>query len=211
METTNSLKEIENRAYRSIFEDGIYDILAAIMFFILAWISVLDYLELPTVYGYLFGIILIPLGVLAKRFITVPRLGAVKFGVGRRKRKLYLLIGCAVFIFLTLPIAPTPSIGGAAAGLAGFSGIPLIVGFMMVPLIVLAAYFLDFPRLYIYALLISFGMIHSGFLSSWVGIPYNSLISFGVPGIIIFLYGLVLLLNFMQKYPKSSPEINHAG
>jgi len=211
MKTTDSLKEIERRAYRSIFEDGIYDILVAIAFLILAWISVLDYLGIPTIYGYLFGIIFIPFCVLGKRYITIPRMGAVKFGARRRKRRLFLFIVCAAFIFLTLPLMPMLSAGGMAEGLPGDSGITLIVGFVMVPLIVLAAYFLDFPRLYIYALLISFGILHSGFLSRWVGMPFNSLISFGVPGLIIFAYGLVLLFGFMKKYPKPTPEVTHVS
>jgi hypothetical protein len=48
-------------------------------------------------------------------------------------------------------------------------------------------------------------------MRDFVGQPMDCLISFGVPGLAILIYGLALLSQFMKKYPLPTPEANHAG
>ncbi|HUU44852.1 MAG TPA: hypothetical protein VM118_03885, partial [Acidobacteriota bacterium] len=84
--------------------------------------------------------------------------------------------------------------------------VPLIVALIASPFLLAAAYFLDYPRLFIYALLLSFGIPHARLMNEFVGSPLNSLISFGLPGAVIVIYGLTLLFKFMKKYPKPNPE-----
>jgi len=207
MKTTDSLKEIERRAYRSTFDDGIYDMLFGMVFLILALIPVLESVGIPRFYGYLFGIIPVLFSWLGKRYITIPRLGAVEFGPKRRSTRLLFLLICAAFFFLTLPLLFMTTAEGFGGSLAENSGIPLIVGMVVAPLIVVAAYFLDYPRMYIYALVLSFGIPHSGFLYDFVGKPFNSLITFGIPAAAILVFGLTLLFRFMRKYPKPTSEV----
>ena len=102
--TTESLKQIERRAYRSTFEDGIYDILFGMGFLILAWIPVLESVGIPRLYGYLLGLIPVLCSWLGKRYITIPRLGAVEFGSKRRGKKLLLVVISAAVFFLILPV-----------------------------------------------------------------------------------------------------------
>jgi hypothetical protein len=206
MKVTDSLKEIERRAYRSTFEDGIYDILFGMLFLILALIPVLGAFGIPVWCGYLFGIIPAVFAWFGKRHITIPRLGAVEFGKRRRSRRLLFLMICAGFFFLTLPLLLMISAKGFGGGLAENSGIPLAVGMVVAPLVIVAAYFLDYPRMYIYAAVLFFGIPHAKFLYPYLGKPFNSLITFGIPAAAILVFGLTLLSRFVRKYPKTIQE-----
>ncbi len=211
MRTPDSLKAVERRAYRSTFNDGIYDIFFGIAFLILGWIPVLRNIGIPGNYEYLPFLVLPLILWLGKRYITIPRLGAVEFGPKRKTRRLLFLVVCAAFFFMTLPLLLMPAFQDFGAGLSENVGLPMTVGMVAGPLVMIAAYFLDCPRIYIYAALLFFGIPHSGFLYDFVGIPLNSLISFGLPGAAILIYGLTLLVNFMKKYPGPTSEANHAN
>jgi hypothetical protein len=211
MEKTESLKEIERRAYRSTFADGIYDMFFGVVFLILAWIPVLESIGIPSLYGYLFGLIPLLMAWLGKRYVTVPRLGAVEFGAKRRSRRLLFLLVCAALFFLTMPLLLMTSAAGFGGSLADNVGLPMGVGLVVAPLILVAAYFLDYPRMYIYAVIIFFSIPHSGFLYDYVSIPFNSLISFGIPGLAILVYGISLLVRFMKRYPKPTQEVAHVS
>ena len=59
MNTTESLKKLERRAYRSTFEDGVYDIQFGLLFLVFAWIAVLEALGVSRFIGY--SLFIIPL------------------------------------------------------------------------------------------------------------------------------------------------------
>ena len=207
MNTKDSLKQIERRAYRSTFEDGIYDIQFGLIFLILAWIPTLEIVGISRFIGYALLIISpILLPWLGKRHITIPRMGAVEFGPKRKSRRRLLLAIGAVVIIMTLPLL----IMMIGKGIPGRLGWPLIMTFAA-PVLVVGAYFLEFPRFYLYAALLFAAMVESEALLDYVGASSTALISFGIPGMFIFVLGLTLLFKFMKKYPKQVPEVNHAG
>lgn len=206
MRMTDSLKEIERRAYRSTFDDGIYDILFGMLFLILALIPVLQSIGIPRFYGYLFGVIPTVFVWLGKRCVTIPRLGAVEFGPKRRSRRLLFLVICAAFFFLTLPLLLMTTAKGFGASLAENVGLPPTVGLVVAPVVAIAAYFLDYPRMYVYAAVLFVGIPYSDFMYRYLDKPFNSLISFGIPGAVVLVYGLTLLSGFTKKYPKPIPE-----
>lgn len=201
MNPVESLKQLERRAYRSTFQDGIYDIQFGLLFIILAWIPLLEAVGVSRFIGY--GLLAIPFILLwlGKRYVTIPRLGAVEFGARRKTRsKLLLLIGAGVVV-LMLPLI-IMIIGQGISGPEGW----MLVAAMALPVFVLGVYFLDFPRLYIYAAVLIAGVLQAEFLAAYVPTPFNSLISFGLPGVIIFLVGLSFLARFIRKYPRSNQE-----
>ena len=211
MTTADSLKEIERRAYRSTFDDGIYDTGFGLLFVILAWIPVLTTIGIPPSLGYLIGILLIPACVLAKRFITIPRLGAVEFGPKRKtKRKLLAILSLAI-VFLVFPLPIMMGSRGFPGGMGGNLAVPAAVGTIVALLIALAGYFLDYLRLYIYAAILVVTYPHAELLNDYIGAPLDSLVSLGVPGVIILIYGLSLLSRFVKKYPKPTVEVPHVG
>ena len=210
MKTSDSLREIERRAYRSTFDDGIYDIAFGLAFLILAWIPALGSLGISRSFGYLIGVLLIPICVVGKRFITIPRLGGVAFGPKRKtKRKLFLILSVAI-IFLVFPLLIMSAELGFPGAMGGNLAIPAAVGTIVALLIVLAGYFLDYMRLYIYAAILVAAYPHAGFLYDYVGAPSDSLISLGAPGVIILIYGIALLSRFVKKYPRPTVEVPHA-
>ncbi|UCE25473.1 MAG: hypothetical protein JSU74_05350 [Candidatus Zixiibacteriota bacterium] len=211
MITPESIKEIEKRAYRATFDDGLYDILFGVAFLILAWISTLDSIGVPRLYGYLSVIILPLIPLLGKKYISTPRLGAVEFGPRRKSKKLFLLVIIGAVIFLQMPVIMIAGAGGFFEVLGGSLSVPVMVGMIIAPLLLLAAYFIDYPRMYIYAVLLLVSIPHAAFMYEFVGVPFNGLISFGIPGLVILIYGLNLLAKFIRKYPLPTPEANHAG
>lgn len=210
MSTSESPKQVEQRAWRSTLDDGIYDMLFGMILLTLAWASALQAAGINGLYGFLPVLVLPLIFWLGKHFITNPRLGMVKFGPKRKTRRLLFLVICAAFIFMSLPLLLAMS-PGEFGGLSERVGFPITLGLVAAPVVATAAYALDCPRMFIYAALLFAAIPHAGFLYVYIGRPLNSLISFGVPGIIILGYGIMLLVQFVKKYPLPSSEVRNAS
>lgn len=206
MNTTESLKQLERRAYRSTFEDGIYDIQFGLIFLILSSISLLASAGISRFAAYTLFIIPILLPLAGKRLITIPRMGAVEFGEKRKSKRRVALVIAAAVLLLMLPLI----IAIAGKGVSGIVGWQL-VALLALPVLAVGVYAMDFPRLWIYAALLIAGIAESEFLITRIGRPYNDLVAFGLPGVVIVSIGLNLLVRFVQKYPRSRPEANHAA
>lgn len=207
MKTTDHLADVERRAYRSTFDDGIYDIQFGLVFLILGLIPVLETIGVSRYVGYF---LLITSSVLnpwlGKRYLTIPRMGAVAFGPKRKTRnRLLLAIGAGVLI-LMLPLIIDIVRDNGPRGL-GWPMIAMIVA----PVVVVSAYAMDFPRLFIYVGLLLFATVESEFLLEYVSEPWNTVISFELPGVIISAIGLTLLCGFIKKYPKEVSEVDHVS
>jgi len=201
--TNSSLKEIERRAYRSTFSDGIYDIQFGAIFLVFALMAVFEASDIPRFIGYALLLLALVLPWLGKRYITIPRMGQVEFGRKRKKRKLIIWTIVAVVAVLILPLVIMIIKQNQSSAL-GWKLIATIVA----PLFVLVVYTTDFPRLYLYAALLFFGLVSAEFLRSLVGIPLNAAISFGVPGVVITGIGITLLVKFIKTHPRT--EIDYA-
>jgi hypothetical protein len=103
MATQLDLKEIERKAFRSIYQDGLWDVYYGFML-----ISMAIFLFRP-VGGYSPVNILVMVGCfgmsyllfyLGKKFITLPRMGQVKFREARKKRNRTLIIVLSCFVAL---------------------------------------------------------------------------------------------------------------
>jgi hypothetical protein len=211
MSTQLDLKEIERRAFRSTYQDGLLDIVigtAVGSMALLEYIVVLD--DFPMLF-----LVLAFLGVFVgqmvywggKKFVTLPRMGQVKFGETRRKRNKTLAIVLAVVIciqvgivLLTAGIWVVPALGEAFQTLfPDRQAMDLLVaalGSLFVASGMLAiAYFTDFPRGYYITLVMSLGV----FLMIWLSQP---LFQIGA-GLLILIPGVVLFVRFLRQYPLS--------
>jgi hypothetical protein len=216
MSTQLNLKEIERKAFRSTYQDGLWD-----MYFGLIVICMSIFVYRPPS-GYSPLNIVLALSAFAvayagfwagKKFITLPRMGQVQFGAQRRKRKLTMLIvlGVVVLIqvvFLSLELLAWahPELGAKYNGLIPNGRImDLIVasiGALMVgPSMLLVAYFRDFPRGYLIAILMALAV----FLMIYLNQPVFPIIL----GVLIALPGLALFIRFLQKYPLRREEAPH--
>lgn len=206
------LKAIERKAFLSTFQDGLLDIcisfvvgsMALMMFMIdreeTAWL----YLLLAFL-GVGIGQAIFWAG---KKYLTLPRMGQVKFGEMRRKRSktLALILAAAVIVqvgivLLTAGVLAIPALGAKLEELfpdkSGSLLLVAAVGALFVgPSMLLIAFFNDFPRGYYIALVLTLGV----FFMIWFWQP---LIQIGA-AVLILIPGLVLLVRFLRRYPQIS-------
>lgn len=211
-----NLKEMERKAFRSTFQDGLWDIYLGLII-----ISMSIFLFRPTT-GYS------PLNILfmgaaftvaytllwaGKKFITLPRMGRVKFGEkrARRMKTMILVLGAVVltqgaFLAIQLIGWRNPEFGATlneflqernAMDLAVATLGSLFVG----PSFILIAYFLDFTRGYFIAVMMALAV----FLTIYLNQPIYPIII----GILIAVSGVVLFLRFLRKYPLHGEEAKH--
>jgi hypothetical protein len=149
---------------------------------------------------------------LGKKYITLPRMGQVRFGPERQKRKItlawimgaYVLVTLGVVLFSlyvwnsnasgrTVDLALIPSLERALV--ASISA--LIVGTS----IIVTSYFKEFVRGYYIALLMAAGFFFT--------LVFDTTIPMIVAGALILIPGLVLFISFLRQYPLLSQEAGH--
>jgi hypothetical protein len=208
------LEAIEKKAYRSYFMDGIWDIFIGMIFLNLGIGPLLILLSiLPSIWN----IIIISLGwnifaflifYLGKKYITIPRIGFVKFGPKREAKRIKLKIFLFGIFMINLILFIL-----RITGIIDYTYIErflytLLIGLgMFIFPFSLMAYFLDFTRLYFYAFSAGIGFILTEYIKQIVGYPLGSIIIFGCIGGIIVAIGLSYFILFIRKYPI--PKVLH--
>ena len=149
-----------------------------------------------------------------KRFITVPRMGQVRFGEIRKQKSRTLAVIMAVFVLvqggivlLTALSLRNPELGARifSALIAGDMERLMVatVGSLFVgPSFLVIAYFNDFLRGYYIAILMA--------LAVFLMILFNQPIYPLILGALIVIPGLVLFVNFLRQPPLPSQEV-HLG
>jgi hypothetical protein len=207
------LKAIEKKSYQIIFKDGIYDIMFGILLISFAVAPVLR--EIIGL-GYIFFMIIpAPLFyILAKKYISLPRIGIAKFG-GKRKKKYraMLIVSLITFpisvILLTLTYLGPFQIDVSTA-LGGYA-VPIGAGLFAIFICGLTAHLIDFTHLFYYGLIIGLGIMITEYFNTTIGPPINDVLTFGIPGVIVILIGLFTLSQFIKKYPLPTEEITNVG
>jgi len=199
------LKTLEKKAWRSVFQDGLWDIFLGLLlmaFGLSAWLDE-QALGEGTRMGIYIGAEVLAMLVLfaGKRFITIPRMGRVKFGGERQKRRniVRLLLFISVLVGLVIWFLTSSRISGGEGILSGKWFFPTIWVLNIFVVFGLGAYFLEYERLYVI-----------GFLYALV-IPLNEVIKsaakvdlaiylFLVAGLIVVVMGFFYLLRFIRDY-----------
>ena len=211
------LKELERKAWRSTFHDGITDIGLGMMILAFATGTWLENIGIPFPWNIL--ILAVPallVSTVGKLIITRPRIGLVKFGPRRKSTQRRLL---AIFIvtFLVTVILVILTHIGVFPGQSGdrMSGVALmsIIGLVTITFMGVVAYMLDFPRLFLIGVLIGGSVPVHELLHVVVGAPraLANLIAYGTAGGVIMLTGLVLLMRFLRAYPLLATEVSNVG
>jgi hypothetical protein len=214
MSQTIDLKELERKAFRSTFEDGLWDIFLGLLLLNMG-VGVLlggaDDMSLTFLLGSMVGLSafagLVLLGFWAgKKFITTPRMGLVRFG---QQRKAKMKNFRAVLFVSVLVGAIMAVLGWAAAG----GGLPQWMSEIPIPLYVwpvqtivvfgLGAYFLDVTRFYAYGVLYGLPLPLGVLLvrSTDLSGTGSMAITFGVAAGVMVLIGVVLFIRFVRLYP----------
>ena len=201
-----NLKAIERQAWRSVFQDGLWDIYLGMLLMAMAIFALLRKTNIPeagqmTMYIGLMGLAMLVLWA-GKRLITVPRMGRVKFGSKGKARKMKarvilavsVLVGVVVFVFTALAFK-----GNRSEELPLHLIIPGVWAMNMLVLFSLGAYFLHYERLYLIGVLYALPVPLDIWLNEYAGIKLG-FIAFAVPAAIILTMGLVVFIRFLRDY-----------
>ena len=186
-----NLQEIERKAWRSYFQDGLIDMFIGIIMVTSAIRTFTDNVWFTFL---IFVGVFIMIG--GKRYITNPRVGVVKFGPERTMKRLKLgsLIGIAVIITVIL-VLPVPFIRDFMKALPQI--IPsLMVASLFVVIFGAMAYYLNYSLLAVYGLMFAAGEL----LWEIYGIPVGPSVML-IFGCMILGIGIFCLSQFLRKYP----------
>lgn len=198
-----NLKEIESKAWRSVFQDGIWDIYLGLLLLAMGASSLMDKLGIPEFASMSIYIPLMVVSMLllwaGKRFITLPRMGRVRFGQPRRTRRylaVIVLFASVLFGMVMWLVVPLLSGTGLSKGIF----FPAIFSLNMLVVFGLGAYLFQYDRLYLIAVLYAITMPLDYFIQKTWNVDLGYL-AFGIPALIIILVGGILLAKFMREHP----------
>jgi len=212
------LKALERKAFSSTYQDGLWDITLGL---IVIGMSIFVFRP-EEGYGALNFIWLLVTYSVAnlvfwagKKFITMPRMGQVRFGEIRRQKGRTLAIILAVFVLVQGGIVLLTALGGRNPELGAKINSVLNAGNMerlavaavgslfVGPSFILIAYFTDFLRGYYIAILMA--------LAVFLMILFNQPIYPLILGGLIVVPGLVLFVQFLRQYPIPPQEVHHGN
>lgn len=214
MSHTIDLKELERKAYRSFFADGIWDVYLGLLLLAMGGGPALLALGTSLVWAAMVPLAVVLLGMFiflgGKKYLTVPRLGAVQFGPARtlRRKKTSLVLACSVLVGIALlALSATRSL--PSLGLAGVPTVAIIFAANCVIVFSLGAYYLDFGRLYVYGLLYAAAFPLAVVLAERWSAAAGFLVAYGLSAGPMILVGSILLVRFLRQYAvPAQPEPN---
>lgn len=203
-----NLKEIERRAFRSTYQDGLWDLYFGL---IVVGMSVFIYRP-PS--GYSPRNLLLALGAISlagallwagKKYLTLPRMGQVVFSTQRKMRGRTLAFVMALVVLVQVAFVAFQLVARTDPGLQAVLGKVLPAGktsdlliasigaLYVGPSMLLMAYFTDFPRGYYIAILIALAV----FLMIYLNQPVYPILV----GLMIAFPGVILLVSFLKQHP----------
>jgi len=203
-----SLKEAERKAFRITHNDGLWDIFLGCFF---AMFAIAPFLSLSlgdfwssAVFLPFWGLVFLGIRVIRKH-VVAPRIGVVRFGQARKTR----LVKFTVVMLVVNVVAFVLGLV-AAVNLGKVPGQMLSIGFGLILLIGIsvAAYFLDFSRLYIYGLLVGLSPLVGEWLWTRGYVTHHGFpITFGATAGIMILVGLIVFARLLHDYPLPTEGI----
>jgi len=193
MQIDADLKKIQRKVYISYFQDGLWDILLGV--FLVGWGLMIIFDFVAVMGGVWVAFYFIVLGL--KKWLTYPRAGYIKITEARRQQMRMVILGVVLFL-LGLSVFALFSVATRPAWLSEY--FMLLFGTMMAVVIAMLGYWWKVTRWYAYAVLLFLAAASH----QWLDVPLN--LTFTVPGGVIVLCGLVLLVRFLRRYPKTNGE-----
>jgi hypothetical protein len=208
MSTELNLKEIERKAFRSTYQDGLLDLefgLVMVCMSIFIYRPASGYSPLNIILAVCAISVANLLFWLGKKFITLPRMGQVRFGPQRTRRKRTLVIVMSAIVLIQVILLALQFLALAKPGSGAILDnlipertrmdllVASIAALIVGPGMFLMAYFTDFLRGYYIALLFSLAV----FLMVYLNQPVYPI----VIGILVAIPGLVLFIRFLKAYP----------
>jgi hypothetical protein len=212
LNNNDDIKNLEKKAWISTFRDGFWDIYFGLIIMGLGIAPLGRFFDLPETIGVLTLVCSWNMGavfvfILGKKYISGPRIGFVKFGQIRKKRNKLLAVLLGINVGLTVIMVIFTLLGIFQLNLPGYS-VMLVIGLLFITTpFSLIAYFIQLKRVYLYALLGGFGLFFSELLYPLLGDPFNDILVFIPFGGMILLFGIIILIKFLQKYSTLKKEV----
>ncbi|MBU0493874.1 MAG: hypothetical protein KKA73_28250 [Chloroflexi bacterium] len=189
------LRELERKAYLSYHEDGVVDIFVGlgILFFGLTMLT-----DLPWMVGVL-PAMCVPIYAAAKKSITIPRMGYVKFSPQRTRTPMLILLGVGIALFLCFLLGAVFYAGRQAVPPAFADWLReyhmLVLGAIVAVSFGGGALITGLNRLYAYAVLTMLWFIGGYLLAvpAWLQVV--------VLGGLLLFAGSIVLVRFLRRYP----------
>jgi MFS family permease len=196
------LKNAERKVFRAASHDGLWDIVIAGFALEFAVAPLLS----PALGDFWSSAIFVPFLIIlllviwfVRKYVVKPRTGIVKFGkqrIGRLKKFTLVMLIVNVLALILGFIAAFYFHALSGQMIAIIFGLILLVGFSI------AAYFLDYPRLYVYGLLVGIAPFVGEWLYSNHGASHHGFpITFGFISGVTFLAGVITFVRFLRKNP----------
>lgn len=210
------LKAIERKAFRSVHQDGLWDIYLGGLLLVLSLVFAIPESgegELTYIGLAMLGVaIMFAVFQLGKKYITLPRMGQVRFGPTRQKRKITMAWIMGAFFVVTLGLFLYSLYVWNSAGsvrLVALDVSPSLervlvstVSALIVGLSTLVtSYFKEFTRGYYIALLMGLGFFFTLLLDSTIPML--------AAGGLILVPGLIIFVNFLRQHPLPPAEARH--
>ena len=150
----------------------------------------------------IFPAIMVPIWISAKKKITMPRIGYVKFGSRGTNKLLAIFLGLMIAglgVFMVFSFASNQGWALTVKNLIISNGM-IIIGISTASISSLLAYNIGLKRLYAYGLLTLVLFITGHFIA----IPLEYFLV--TIGLVIVINGSVLLMRFIRKYPHTQGD-----
>jgi len=212
------LKAMERKAFRSVHQDGLWDIYIGGLLLVLSLMfSIPESGEGELTY---IGLALVGVAImfaffqLGKKYITTPRMGQVRFGAERQKRKITLVWIMSAFVLVTLGMFLFSLYVWNLSASGRIFDLPISRSQERVFVALLAAlisgasmtvlsYFKEFMRGYYIALLMAAGFFFT--------LLFDITTPMIVAGALILVPGLALFFNFLRQHPLPPREVGHGN
>ena len=169
----------------------------------------------PTLNGVLFlglPLLLAMIAVIAKKHITQPRAGMVKFGSGTKKKikaANIIVVGLVLATFVLVILGANsllnePTWERLPQWFSDFD-IDLVFALIIIGIFGLIAYFTGIARFYLHGVLLGVGNFATTVLHRYSDIQFGWPIA--LAGLIIAAIGVVVLVKFIRNYPLPSAEV----
>ncbi len=202
MQTPLSLKSAERQAFQATLADGLWDVFIGcfVLQFALAPLlsDMLGDFWSSAIFLPFWGLVYLAIWLVRKQ-ILAPRLGTVSVGKTRRAklRKFSLVMVAANALMLLLGLLVVLNFNKIPGfGVASLFSLFLLAGFSA------AAWLLDFPRLYVYGLLLFVAPLVGEWLYAKLGFTHHGYpVVFGVAAGVMILTGLVNFVRVLRNHP----------
>jgi hypothetical protein len=207
-----SLKEAERKVFKTSFDDGLWDIFLGCFFLMFAIAPLLS----NRLGDFWSSVIFLPIWALVylaiwliRKHLVAARVGVVKFGPVRQARlaKFTLVMLIINLVALVLGILAAATFGIVPGQVyAIILGMILLIGFS------LAAYFLDFTRLYLYGLLAFLApLVGEWLFTHGYAAHHGYPVVFSLVSGIMILTGLIVFVRFLRENPIPSEPVTSQG